>query len=672
MSLFSNIIRGGQLSLHALRMFKQVFNILFYWSLSVSVLAFSWKAYKDITLVELETAGDRLLSEFLVSLGFKDTTINIRLSDGSHLSLKSGFIATDYYIESVNKRFLKKLETSGYFALQAFIVFFILLTIFFIWKGFKSSGVRLKRGARFESFKIIKKQIKARNKKKRYKAYSLAGLPYPTYGEMQHTLVIGANGVGKTVLISELVEEIRKRGDRAIIYDKKCDYIKWFYDESRDYILNPFDKRGENWNILGEIQKRHQIKPLSEAFIPKVQGNQDDIWNEAARIAFSAILEKLLLEKKDLSHKDIVDSILKKDMKELSYFLKDTVARNIIDPSSPKTAASVLFVLASRFNSLKLTEGTQETSFSIKRWIREKENSFLFFTSKAEYLNELSSLQTAFFEIAIGSLLSEENRTRRKTWIILDELASLQKIPSLAKGLSLGRSYGACFVLGLQNISQMREIYGRNTTESLSSECHNRCVFKANDPDTAKWIVANLGEAEVTEFKEGLSYGAHNMRDGINVNTQDRVHSLLLPSEIQNLERLHLYLKMVDFPAVKTQLSYKERGSEAEGFIEKQSVLDVMDHEEPLESEFLRVKTLAKDSSLANQHGEKKDDELSGDESLDLAKVPHETSPAKGNEDNTARKDISFKDDKSLSLNTGKNVTTLLSSKFFKRRHDNA
>ena len=30
MSLFANIIRGGQLSLHAIRMFKQVFNMILY------------------------------------------------------------------------------------------------------------------------------------------------------------------------------------------------------------------------------------------------------------------------------------------------------------------------------------------------------------------------------------------------------------------------------------------------------------------------------------------------------------------------------------------------------------------------------------------------------------------------------------------------------------------
>ncbi len=78
-------------------------------------------------------------------------------------------------------------------------------------------------------------------------------------------------------------------------------------------------------------------------------------------------------------------------------------------------------------------------------------------------------------------------------------------------------------------------------------------------PDTARWIAQNIGEAEIKEFQEGISYGAHLMRDGINLNTTERIKALLLPSEILNLERLHLVLKMADFPAVRTNLRYKER-----------------------------------------------------------------------------------------------------------------
>jgi len=64
-------------------------------------------------------------------------------------------------------------------------------------------------------------------------------MPYPYLAEMQHSFVIGANGTGKTILISQIVEQIRERGDKAIIYDKKGDYTKWFYNSQTRCCITP-------------------------------------------------------------------------------------------------------------------------------------------------------------------------------------------------------------------------------------------------------------------------------------------------------------------------------------------------------------------------------------------------------------------------------------------------
>ena len=170
-------------------------------------------------------------------------------------------------------------------------------------------------------------------------------MPYSYQGEMQHTLVIGANGTGKTVLISDVVEQIRERGDKAIIYDKKGDYTKWFYNPDKDKILNPFDRRGEEWNLLSEIEQIGNIKQIARAFIPEkniyAEGNK--IWDEAARIAFTGIVEKLFSKDEDLSNREIVDMILRQDMGKVAKLVKHTYAQSTIDPNSPKTAASVLY-----------------------------------------------------------------------------------------------------------------------------------------------------------------------------------------------------------------------------------------------------------------------------------------------------------------------------------------
>ncbi len=481
------------------------------------------------------------------------------------------FLKKTYFVNYIVKY-------SAWFGLRwagVWLVFFLCL---FVYKGFKRSGQEFRRGAKIRDFKDVKKLISLENWRKRYKAYNIAGMPYPHLSEIQHTLVVGTTGTGKTVLISDVVEQIRKRGEKAIIYDLKGDYVKWFYNGKKDFILNPFDARSVKWRLLNDIQHPTHLKTVSQAFIPeKGFSGGDKIWDEAGRIAFASIVEKLMTENPDITNQDLVNKILKQDMSQVAKLVKETLAQAIIDPTSPKTAASVMFVLAASFNCLKLIDGCNE-SFSIKKWIRSNSDSMLFITSKESFRAELAVLQTVWFEIAIQGLLDTEQMDQR-TWFVMDELPTMNRIPSLAKALSVSRSYGGCFLLGMQNIAQMRETYGHHMAQDISAECNTRCFFKTNDPDTARWIAQNIGDAEIKEFQEGISYGAHLMRDGINLNSTERMKALLIPSEILNLERLHLVLKMPDFPAVKTNLKYKERKQSSPHFImceeTKPSIIEV-------------------------------------------------------------------------------------------------
>ncbi len=73
------------------------------------------------------------------------------------------------------------------------------------------------------------------------KPYEIAGVPYPKRAETQHTIVSGTAGAGKTVLIADLVEQIRAHGERCVIYDKMGSYTQSFFDAERDVLLNPLD-----------------------------------------------------------------------------------------------------------------------------------------------------------------------------------------------------------------------------------------------------------------------------------------------------------------------------------------------------------------------------------------------------------------------------------------------
>jgi len=301
--------------------------------------------------------------------------------------------------------------------------------------------------------------------------------------------------------------------------------------------------------------------------------SESKFWDEAARIVFVSIVEKFFNSQEDLSNRDIADIILKQDLDGIQKLVRDTYASAMLDLKSPKTAASIAFVLATYLNSLKLNNGKRNDSFSIRRWMHEyQKDSMLFITLPNALDAELRPLQAAWFEIVINNLLSQGQTTQHKTWIILDELATIQRIPSLAKGLSVARSYGGCFVLGIQNIAQMKEIYGSNATQDISSECNTRCIFRTNDPDTARWVSDNIGQSETNEYMEGLSYGANEMRDGVTLNKHSKLKQVVLPAEIQNLPRLELYLKMSGYPVTKTKIQYKQRKNIAKGFLQREDI----------------------------------------------------------------------------------------------------
>lgn len=150
-----------------------------------------------------------------------------------------------------------------------------------------------------------------------------------------------------------------------------------------------------------------------------------------------------------------------------------------------------------------------------------------------------------------------EDQTRR-IWFMIDELAALQKIPSLPQGLAEGRKYGGCFLLGFQGKSQLEDIYGKHEAESMLDLLNTKVFFRCNEPATQQWISNVLGDTEETESQESISYGANTVRDGVSLGHQTRQKPLILPSEFSQLRNLEAFVKFPeDYPCTKIRMKYQ-------------------------------------------------------------------------------------------------------------------
>lgn len=253
-------------------------------------------------------------------------------------------------------------------------------------------------------------------------------LPLPLLCELQHFLVHGTTGSGKSTLIKELLDHIRRRGERAIVYDKSCSLVGQFYDPSKDVLMNPLDERGTDWSLWLECRDKSDFENLAAALIPMVPAAQDPFWINAACTIFAAAAFRMRQQEspKILS---LLRNLLTAQIGDLQSLLQGTEAESLISEKTEKTAISIKSVLATYLKSLcYIKDGDQP--FSIRHWIQDDHAaSWLFISSLGDKHESLKPLISAWLDIAINALLSLPEKPARRIWVILDELGSLQRLP---------------------------------------------------------------------------------------------------------------------------------------------------------------------------------------------------------------------------------------------------
>ncbi len=77
-----------------------------------------------------------------------------------------------------------------------------------------------------------------------------------------------------------------------------------------------------------------------------------------------------------------------------------------------------------------------------------------------------------------------------------------------------------------------------------------------------------LGEAEIKEHMESLSYGANTIRDGVSLSQQTKTKPLVLATEIACLPDLEAYIKLpATVPTGRIKLRYKAVEAMTKGFV---------------------------------------------------------------------------------------------------------
>jgi type IV secretory pathway TraG/TraD family ATPase VirD4 len=389
----------------------------------------------------------------------------------------------------------------------------------------------------------------------------------PYSAEIKHTFILGRPGTGKTNAINQMLSVVKKRNNKAIIYDYKGDFLPKFYDENTDLIYNVLDKRGLGWNIFNDIESMMDLEAIANSIIPSAPKNTDPTWYNVPRDILRGILLYCHVNNRR-TNRDVWE-ILKLGAGEIGRLLRNTPGAEragiqLGEDSTNETTNSLMMMLmqyAKIFDFLQYTDG----DFSVKKWVQSENNNFIFITNYANVKDALKPAISLFIETVGRSLLSEPDDIDRRLFMFIDEFGTLQKLDTIVDLLTASRSKGGAIFLGIQDIGRIDSIYGKEARESIINACGNNLIFAVEDFSTAEFASKKLGHTEYYEHQQSQSYGDNSER--INVNQHKRHEFLVLASEIQALKDLTAYLKVANVGITFTEYNYKNFENLNEAFI---------------------------------------------------------------------------------------------------------
>lgn len=374
--------------------------------------------------------------------------------------------------------------------------------------------------------------------------------------ESSHFLLMGDSGTGKSVIMRQFTQQIEARGESAIIYDPALEYVTEFYDESRgDVILNPLDVRMPYWSPADEIQHEAEALTVAASLFPDSH-RENPFFVEGPRKVFAHLLtlkpspEELVWW---LSHEQ-----------ELDRRLKGTELAAMIYPGASAQRAGVLASLNMVADSLKMLPKKQDASrsWTAAEWSKKRQG-WIFLTSTPEVRKRLLPLTSLWLDLLVLRLMNQGRPGPRPVWFLLDELASLQRLPQLHTAITENRKSNNPVVLGFQGRSQLEARYGLDA-EAMLSQPATKVFLRTSEPKSAKWISEAIGQVELERVQEIRTDG--RQRDSRSYHKQTFREYLVMDSVIMGLDPLHGYVKHGNL-VVEFRTRPTTEGARTNGFV---------------------------------------------------------------------------------------------------------
>jgi hypothetical protein len=329
----------------------------------------------------------------------------------------------------------------------------------------------------------------------------------PQRVEGQHIEIMGDTGAGKSRLVMQLLVQIEERGHSAIVYDPACEFVQRFYDPNRgDIILNPLDARCPYWGPSEELRRRAEARAIAASLYQPTTDRKGEFFTETPQKIFAHLLTF------GPTPQELVEWMANPD--EIDRRVQNTEMAMMIAKGAQQQRNGVLASLGLIADSLRMLPRKDKAThhWTATEWA-EHRKGWIFITSKPSEREALRPLHSLWIDLLVLRLLNEPKENQHPVWFVLDELASLQRLPQLHTAITENRKAKNPLILGFQGKAQLEMIYG-HLAEVMLSQPATKIFLKITEPK------------------------------GNNFTVERQVEPLVLDSEISGLPDRHAFLKL--------------------------------------------------------------------------------------------------------------------------------
>lgn len=302
-------------------------------------------------------------------------------------------------------------------------------------------------------------------------------------------VVLGAMGSGKTEFFHSIINQ--KGFNRKLIHDIKGDFVEKWYDSEKDFIFNPYDTRGVNWDIWEELNEN---TALVESFIGNLmesQAEEKDFFTSSAKRVIIDFFMKVNYTKNSATSD------------EKWGYLNDEIENYRKEADSDKTKGSIyqtMELVIELFTYMAWHSKQNKKSFTVKQFLEG--NGTLYLLNNSSVSTKLTPLFTGFVSLFTEILLSQADTKDDLTLMLLDEYLSMNfEKQTRLKLLTQVRSKGGCLMLGLQFLPK----HDKEHQQLLDSSAYGKLIFQLNDSETVTHVINSIGDITYVGYSEGNS-----------------------------------------------------------------------------------------------------------------------------------------------------------------------